>query len=336
LDILEIDVANRIDNSSVGKYPIGQREEVVGKIKTKAGLEANFVYHMLSVARCGYDNDYGKEFRGLHPKADLDILKSNEKSITVAGGEHCGELYWHFVSIPASLDSPAVDYYRSLGDLFRSGDAEKNARAYPDFYFSFLPGDEGMITKAVKNTLEKYAHLGREIVAMSGAMERNYEIYRLNVWEKTQTVLATYCSGVQALFDKDDVDERLEALIGAQLEGTFTASFCNSVNGGAEAIDISKDQDIFGIGRSYEQAKNFICHEFVVYILKGLLFGETFPDFSLWKRFEALAEFYLGLAGLEVRMFAEEMKEIIAFYREERDRNPNATAVELFRASGQV
>jgi len=306
----------------------------MGKIRTKAGLDANFVYHMLSVAKCGYDNDYGREYRGLHAQADLDILKANERSITVAGGEHCGELYWHFVSIPASLDSPAIDYYRSLGDLFRDGDAEKNARAYMPLYSSFLPGDEGAVTQAVKYMLEKYAHLDREIAEMSGAMERNYEIYRSRVWEKTRKELARYCEGVQALFDSDDVAARLEALAGARLENAFVASFCNSIDGGAEAIDVSKDQDIFGVGRSHEQAKDFICHEFVIYILKQILDGENlFELMKHWKHIEALAEFYLGLAGREVRFFSDEMKDIIAFYKKERDEKPGATAVALFRAA---
>lgn len=38
----------------------------MNKIKLIANRETNYVYHMLSVAKCGYDNDYGRKYRGLY------------------------------------------------------------------------------------------------------------------------------------------------------------------------------------------------------------------------------------------------------------------------------
>lgn len=87
----------------------------MNKIKTKVSRETNFVYHMLSVAKCGYDNEYGTKYAApLHSADDLEVLKKNETLITVKGGEHCGELYWWLVSLPASSDEAASLYYEAF------------------------------------------------------------------------------------------------------------------------------------------------------------------------------------------------------------------------------
>ena len=65
----------------------------MNKIKMIADRETNYIYHMLSVAKCGYNNDYGAKYRSDYPEEDLVKLKKHESLITCAGGSHWGELY---------------------------------------------------------------------------------------------------------------------------------------------------------------------------------------------------------------------------------------------------
>ena len=37
----------------------------MNKIRFEIDPNINYLYHMLSVARCGYDNDYGRRYRPL-------------------------------------------------------------------------------------------------------------------------------------------------------------------------------------------------------------------------------------------------------------------------------
>ena len=101
----------------------------MNKIKTKVSKETNYIYHMLSVSKCGYDNEYGNKYLSLHSSEDLKILKDNKSLITVKGGEHCGELYHWLVSMPASLDVEAKQYYESLVHLFKTGNVEENIKS---------------------------------------------------------------------------------------------------------------------------------------------------------------------------------------------------------------
>jgi len=89
-----------------------------------------YVYHMLSVVHCGYDNDYGEKYASYHSKDDLNVLKSYEDLISVIGGEHEGSLYGLLIATPASLadDQNLADYFNDLitptRDVFRIATGE--------------------------------------------------------------------------------------------------------------------------------------------------------------------------------------------------------------------
>lgn len=89
----------------------------MNKIKFTANKDTNYIFHMLSVAKCGYDNAYGEYYRSRYLEKDLMVLKSNEKLLTVSGGEHCGALYAVMVSEPACAEVSAKEYFYSIIDF---------------------------------------------------------------------------------------------------------------------------------------------------------------------------------------------------------------------------
>ena len=95
-----------------------------------ANPDTNYVFHMLSVARVGYDNAYGARFRSDYPEEDLAVLKGYEELLTVCGGEHCGELYHMMVTLPACAEQSAKEYYTDLLDEAISGPVPPEAEVY--------------------------------------------------------------------------------------------------------------------------------------------------------------------------------------------------------------
>lgn len=79
----------------------------MNQLRFAANPDTNYVFHMLSVAKVGYDNAYGERFRGAYPAEDLAVLKSYEDMLTVRGGEHCGVLHYMMVSLPACAEQSA-------------------------------------------------------------------------------------------------------------------------------------------------------------------------------------------------------------------------------------
>lgn len=303
----------------------------MNKIKTKVSRETNYVYHMLSVAKCGYDNEYGNRHLSLHSPEDLKILKGNELLITVKGGEHFGELYYGLVCVPASLDIEAVLYYEALGHLFKTGNVEEAMKLHEPVYELILPIIELHFPSGLHDF---YSHFVKfeSIVTICEVMARNYPIYCAKVWEQSEKELLPYAKDIENIFDQNGLSHKLEKIVGETLETDFIATFCNSLHGGAEAIDISANQDVFGIGRSYDWAVKFISHEFIIYLLKQALKDTMdFQDLmKYWNCIEGLAEFYLSLVEMDMGETFGECQNEIDFYKEIYANDTAQTARELF------
>ena len=268
-----------------------------------ANPDTNYVFHMLSVARVGYDNAYGARFRNDYPEEDLAVLKSYEDLLTVRGGEHCGALYYMMVTLPACAEQSAKEYYTDLLDEAINGPVPPEAEVY------------------------------RPIVAdICRVMIRHYDDYVARIWPGQEADIRRYIPQVEARFASSDFTARAVELVGCGLPGeTFTATMVTSVENGAEAIDISKELDVFGIVRNPVDAFYFIGHEFIIYLLKNALKDENaFRSFETWPITEGLAEYYLKCILGDTRFFTEQAK-IVHFLEQQ----PDLPAAELYRLACQ-
>ncbi|MDO4945490.1 MAG: hypothetical protein Q4E74_09865 [Ruminococcus sp.] len=286
----------------------------MNKIRFTANKDTNYIFHMLSVAKCGYDNAYGLNFRGLYPYKDLAVFKDNERLLTVRGGEHCGILYGLMVCQPACAKVSAKEYYNNLiklGNLIKSG--------------NHIDGvDEALIP---------YTDI---IISISEIMVRHYDSYIENIWESEKEKIENYIPQVLDLFETSNFTEKAEELVGCKLHSDyFTATLVTSVYGGAEAIDISRENDlldVFGIERNYLDAIYFIGHEFIIYLLLNALNDENaFKCLETWSLTEGLAEFYLKKIMGDTRFFNSEQK--YAEFYENCEKTEPLSVAELYKSA---
>ncbi len=288
----------------------------MSKIAVKVSIEANYIYHMLSVSKCGYDNEYGEKYKSFHNPGDLSILKENESLLTVCGGQHIGKLYFEvIVGRPAQGKNEVKKYYHDLYEVFRG---EKNSSDC--FEAAYL-----------KKKYEKYAE---RIIAISAVMRDNYDRYAEHIWPEVRERIEAYGKAFQAYVEGMQFTEKAEKLVGVCLKKQFVPVLCEGLYCGAEAVDITDEQDIFGIERPIEDEFMFVAHEFIIYLLlkdKNAALKEYSGrlNFDTWEMTEELAEFYLeqiiGRTG-----FFEGRRKYIEFYREQYRKNSLLTAAELF------
>lgn len=273
-------------------------------IRFAANPDTNYVFHMLSVARCGYDNAYGARFRPDYPAEDLAALKAHEDMITVCGGEHCGALYGLLVVLPARAAQSAKDYYAELLDQAVNGPVPPEGEVY------------------------------RPIVAnVCRVMIRHYDDYVARIWPEQEAAIRRCIPQVEAQFAESRFADRAIELLGCHLPGdSFTATMVTSVENGAEAIDISLEQDVFGIVRNPVDAFWFIGHEFIIYLLKTALKDEdAFRSFATWSVTEGLAEYYLKQILGSTRFFNAQAQ--IVAWLEALPGAKSLSAAELYRAA---
>ena len=275
----------------------------MNKIQFSADPDINYVFHMLSAAKCGYDNAYGEKYRSRYDPADLKCIKDQEVHLTVRGGEHCGDWYGPMVCEIARSGLSAKEYYAETVAWIESGNLE-------------LPDD----------TLAS-------IVRVCQIMVQYYDDFMENIWPAEKNRITEYINKVRALFEESNFTEKAEAAVGVSLpQSGFTAALVPSIQGGAEAIDITDTQDVFGIERSPEAEKAFISHEFMIYLLKIALKDEdAFLSLENWTLTEGLAEYYLQKIDSDSRSF-QSCQEQAEVYRQ-LESTCGTDAVALYRAA---
>lgn len=274
----------------------------MNKIGFCANRETNYVYHMLSVSRCGYDNAYGETYRSRYPAEDLLIIRQYERELTVSGGEHCGSWYHLMVIIPARGEQKADEFYGYLLECIRTGEVPEE----------WVPHAEG-------------------ITAVARVMVKHYADYVQNIWPIEKEKIQAHYPAVQRLFEERCFTDRAEAAVGCTLPAEqFQCMLVTSVAHGPEAIDISPGQDVFGTERTAEDAFYFIGHEFIIYLLKEALKGEdAFMSLETWMVTESLAEYYLKRVLGNTRLFKAQQS-YVAFW-ESLPGHEEMTAVQLYR-----
>lgn len=274
----------------------------MNKIRFAASREANYVFHMLSVAKCGYDNEYGDCYRHIYPQDDLALMKKNEELITVCGGEHCGALYGILVGGAACAKASAKEYYAELVHM--------------------------VANKDIPAAFEEYSEI---ICQISALMIKHYDYYIDNIWPGEQKKIVEYIPEVLRLFEESNFTEKAEMVVGSRLSSEFfTATLVTSVENGAEAIDITNEQDLFGIERTPLDAFYFIGHEFIIYLLFDALKEENaFKELHTWNITEGLAEFYLKQVMGDTRFF-DAQKDMVDFFEKCCSLEP-FTAAELYK-----
>lgn len=276
------------------------------KIKFIANRETNYVFHMFSVSKCGYDNSYGDAYKYLYPQEDLAVLKNNEDLLTIRGGEHVGKLMW-IIASGAIGNVPAKELYQDYVQKINDDD-------YP----------------------QEFSEYKELILQICNVMIKHYDYYVENIWNIEKEKIEKANLEFQKLFDESDFTEKAEKLLGCKLsQDFFIATMVSSIQGGSEAIVMGADddakQDIFDINKAPLDAFYFIGHEFIIFLLMQELKEVCdFDGLNDWKRFESLAEYYLIQILGNSRGSFDFVKNYIEFY-ENCNKEKNLSAVELFK-----
>ena len=283
----------------------------MNKIRFEIEPNVNYLYHMLSVARCGYDNDYGAKYRPLYPAEELAVFSDNSELLTIQGGVHWGKLYSLMIFNPAGYAESLPDYY---GEVLATCESIR----------------AGAIPEWVDETLVPYTDL---IGQLSQILLKHQDSYLRDIFPGERERIAVAIAPVQAWFEAHDFTARAEELVGCELAAeAFTATMVSSVAHGPEAIDLTAEKDLFGIEHSVMDAVYFIGHEFIIYLLKTALREEdAFRGNATWPLTEALAEYYLQRIMGDTRFFGGQ-RQWRMFYEQQ---DSGLTAVQLYRLALQ-
>lgn len=303
-------------------------------IKAVASITANYIYHMLSVSKCGYDNKYGEEARFYHNTNDLLTLEALKDHITVNGGEHCGRLYWICVAVPASLDEEVemIEYFTAMHNLFSKNNFTYNFNKYHEVYkkVSHKFGIHHDIV-AFEQFYLSYSKYKSEISKIFEIYLSNYKTYLNVFWKGTYLAISDACDKMNSIFENNNFQQLWEENLNIKYKFEhFYVILCNSIENGPQAIDISYDKDVFFLSNNCFDDISFISHEFGIFLLKDILSDTiAFKDMTFYKQVESLAEFFNRMICGE-SMQCDWHDHYISLYGDIYTKNPSISVKELF------
>lgn len=311
----------------------------MSKIQALLSKNANYIYHMLSVANCGYHNQYGNKYKEFHNQTDLDILKKWEHLITVRGGEHCGELYGICVTIPASFDEDYVqEYFKALIDSLENQHFDLNLKTYWKVYeITFGSYNISIDEKSLIDFYHSLVPFKDAIIDISKVLLHNYDIYVNKIWNEAKIEISKTVDELNDILKVGDYAIKWEDELNFKYQyDAFYAVICNSIINGPEAIDISENKDIFCITEDYTSIITLINHEFGIYILKDILKDTVaFKDLKYYDLLESLAEYFnIRITGGHHRFRWNQ--EYINYYQSLKEVNPNITVKEMFNKATEL
>lgn len=226
----------------------------MGKIQCVYDKDNNFFFHMMSVAKVGYDNAYGEKYRNSMAPEDTATLKKNEKELTMKGGEYNGKLFW--TGMYAGSAKEAIRKIRSE-EGFPGFESDKDA-----------------------------------LLEIFDIFVKYHDDYCEKIWPYEEQRLAKAAQEWQKKFDEEKLDEKAEKLVGIDSERIFFASLISSIQHGVEAILYETEDgnvyDLFSVDRDYNSARALFLHEYII-----TLFEKVIPfSIEAYDRFEGLAEYY--------------------------------------------
>jgi len=268
----------------------------MGKIQCEFDKDNNFFFHLMSVAKVGYDNAYGEKHHDSMSMEDIATLKKYEKELTMKGGEYDGKLFW--TGMYAGNAREAIHKIQNEG-------------GFPGF--------------------ESYTDAMLEIF---GIFLNYYNDYCEKIWPEEEKRLEKTAQEWQKRFDEEGLDEKAEKLVGIESETIFFASLISSIEHGVEAIlyqtEDGNTHDLFSIDRDYGSARAMFLHEYIISLL-----GKRIPfAIDAYDRYEGLAEYYTEELIGKTYNFTY-MDKYIEFYRMKMSEK-SYTPEELFEMAGHV
>ena len=264
-------------------------------INTRFG--PNYLWHIMGVAKIGYDSEYSDLYRDTIISGDLKYIESKKSLLAFKEGEG-GELSGFFAMLPAWLNlenkSDFEKYFNTLiaalqkGSLLPFVDTFKDAD-WSDLFFSEfikrdnLPkGNEELITVSQK---------------LASIYLNNFDSYIDKVWPIAENSMSSRAENLNNIFEATDYISKWENFLGIPFAANhYEIVLCYANKNGPDYNSLGYDSNLFYFDKSFKKTWQFLSHEIGTHILIKTYFKlstEGNLDRSkLYSAYENLSMFY--------------------------------------------
>lgn len=272
-----------------------------------APFGANYFWHILAVARIGYDSEYATTYRRTIAADDLSYLGSNRSYLVFAEGEG-GDLAGLFSAFPAWLRlSDPEDlrrYFAALDSALHRGTLEPFIDAFPDANWSDRFMAEALAHPDFPDDRDALLDISRHLAEI---YQRSWPAYEEHVWPDAESALLRRATDLQKHFDATDYIRQWEQLLGMAFAGPhYDIALCFANKNGPDYNSLGYDSNLIYYDKPLTKTCQFVSHEIATHLLIDLYFeyakSGKYEHRALYAAYETLAMFYnrklLGVSKL--------------------------------------
>lgn len=301
-------------------------------VKLDYSETVSYIFHMFSVAKVGYDNEYGNDYKALHPSDDLEFLKSIEGDLIVIDGQSKGQLssLWILAASLDTLDELEL-YFSTIHHAIDGEDITEEEMVVLNKILADLQTHGNLVTvDQLIKSLGNYHHATTK--TLSQVFIDNIDIYQSNVQKNEQSKVESYIERFEEEKSLDNRIAALENLVGlTYAEKEFVVQLTNSTADGPNANNTGFDSNQF-YTFDFDVLDEFINNEMIYFMLiqndeiKKLTKNHSDANIYL----ESLAEYYnREYYNRNTLSQTQGDETIIEYYKA----NSELSAVELFQSA---
>jgi hypothetical protein len=305
------------------------------KVRGVVEIGPNYVFHLLAVARAGFDSEYADKYNDTIIPDDLELIKNRGKDITFGSGS---ELIGPIAAWPAYFNLDSMETLQEYFELLDEALSNDDFQPFLDRYASHIKKMEKWWYSLEVDILKMFVPQRNLIRSLGDALIRNIDTYINKVWPVEKSDMIEVANHINGYFDKTDRIEQWEQITGLVFEfDVYEIVLCSAIKNGPDANSLAYDRVIFYSGSEREAMTEFISHEIGTHILIGMLKKvagtEQFEFPVLYEAYELLARHYntiiLGRSPLGYSMSNFHVTEYLDIYKKLHESDPQISPEDL-------
>lgn len=264
-------------------------------INTRFG--PNYLWHIMAVAKIGYDSEYSDLYRDTIIPDDLKYIESKKSLLAFKEGEG-GELTGFFGMLPAWLNleskSDFEKYFNTLILALQNGSLSPFVETFKDADWSDLFFSEFIKRDNIPKGNEELITVSQKLASI---YLNNFDSYIDKVWPIAESSMNSRAKELNNIFEATDYIAKWENFLGIPFEANqYEIVLCYANKNGPDYNSLGYDSNLFYYDKPFKKTCQFLSHEIGTHILIKIVFklsNEPDLDFSkLYSAYENLSMFY--------------------------------------------
>jgi hypothetical protein len=208
----------------------------VKTVKAVVEIGPNYIFHLMAVARNGFDSDYAVRYRDSVAPADIAFLEDHRRDLSFRDGGS-GNLAYLMLFFPSYLNLETGAALEEYFDLLNRGLAEGDCTEFMSRYREAFDKQREW-TYSIDGEWVVRKHLEyRDVIGRLGEVYvRNLDPYLSRVWPIESEGMRGVASELNRYLDQADLIGRWEALVGVEFKmHPYEIVLCSAIKNGPSA-----------------------------------------------------------------------------------------------------